>query len=109
MYNCFQTVNDFAEALEDKTPCGEHAPKAMRSPYAHLGMGVAWYLSKNMDCIAEQKPLLVRSENFAADLAEAGKWLALANPKMHISFDKQSYPMKSNTHLSDKGKRLLMK
>merc|ERR1719161_3516057 len=28
---------------------------------------------------------------------------------MHISFDKQSYPMKSNTHLSDKGKRLLMK
>mmetsp|Transcript_61767 Transcript_61767/g.199125 ORF Transcript_61767/g.199125 Transcript_61767/m.199125 type:complete len:260 (+) Transcript_61767:75-854(+) len=108
-YNCFSTVNDFAEALNNTTRCGDLARGALRDPEhsQHIGMGVAWYLQNDLDCILMQEFHLVHTETFVDDLQKAAAWLNVDNPDMDIPYEKSQYPMRNQTFVSLKGRRLL--
>jgi len=108
-YSCFENFNDFAEALDDQTECGHYARIALNHPQGseHLGMGVAWYLDSQLDCVLKQKVFLCRSESLVSDLEGFGKWIGVDNIDNGIPHTFSEYPMKNQTYISSKAEKRL--
>mmetsp|Transcript_14381 Transcript_14381/g.45278 ORF Transcript_14381/g.45278 Transcript_14381/m.45278 type:complete len:240 (-) Transcript_14381:42-761(-) len=109
LYDCFRVVNDFAEALDDNTGCGNTARKAFQNPVAHIGRGVAWYLQDDLGCILQQQPFLVRTDTLMNDLHEAAAWLHLRSANMQIPHTLSKYSVRNQTFLSRAGRKNLRK
>lgn len=110
-YACFENFNDFAESLNDQSTCGHYARRALNDPQGseHLGMGVAWYLDKQLDCVLKQKVFLSHAESLTSDLEGFGKWIGIDNLDVHIPHNKGNYPMNNHTYVSSRAGKLLRK
>lgn len=107
-YECFKTVNDFTEALQDASICGRIARRVMAKPIRseHIGMGFRWYFEKDLECVLAQEVYLVRSETLVDDLRDVCRHLNWQPPE-EVHHEKAQYAFQNMTHLSPKGKRLL--
>jgi len=104
-YACFKEVNEFAEALGDNSVCGSRARKILNDHAPHLGMGLEFYLSSELDCILTQKVYLIRVETWAQDISDVTKLFGAAQePTAPVH---ANYPMNNNTYLSAKGRARL--
>lgn len=108
-YSCFETVNDFAEALQDQSTCGSIARRAMDKPIKseHLGKGFRYYFENSLECVLAQDVYLIRSETFVDDIKDVCGHFKWTLPE-EVPHDKGHYPLQHMTYLSPKGKRLLI-
>ena len=107
-YEYFENVNEFAEALNDSNATIRmQAEHALTVPMKHIGMGLAWYLEHDIDCILQKEYRLVHAESLKEDLVEVARWLNVRDINAETPSIHSQYPMKNSTYLSDKGKKLL--
>lgn len=106
LYACFATANHFAEALGDGGACGGLARKMLNDHIAHLGMGLAFYFSSDLECMLTQKVYLIRVKTWARDVSDVTKLLGAEREPLHEHVH-ADYPMGNETYLSEKGQSLL--
>ena len=108
---CFNSVNEFAEALWDRSWCGLVARRNLLEPIAHLGMGIAFYTHSSVaDLVAMGAPIhLAHTPSLAADLACFFRrvWPHQADhvpplPNIHTKYKKQN-----DTYLSPRARSIL--
>lgn len=80
LHACFPNVADFADGLDDDTPCGALARESIFSPkYRHVGMGSCYYIGGIIDAlgIVPGRVHLVNAKTCDADIEAIPKWLRL--------------------------------
>jgi hypothetical protein len=115
-YQCFDHVNEFAEALDKDTPRGQRARNALTGPehWKHIGMGYEYYFpTKIMAALGHRLVFAIHTHRLQQDLLDFLKWIHIKPtyktlPTRHDS-DSAFYPKKNDTHLSHKGRRKLTK
>lgn len=110
LYNCFDTVNDFAEALSQSHFCGLVARRALTEGVGHLGKGFRYYFEDVLHLLPNMTFKLVNTESFDKDLRCALRWLgfpANAVDALEYEHKHREYPGKNETFLSPKARRNL--
>jgi hypothetical protein len=126
LYACYPElpggVNNFAESLDDDTPCGYQARKCLHSPSAgcnHLAWRYDFYLNTGLDDrratfldYAKTHPrdmlLVGGGDNFTRDISTMWDWLCVPpEQRPELSEANSNYPRHNDTHLSPKAEHLL--
>lgn len=109
MYDCFKTVDEFAQGLDRDDQCGLIARRNLKWPScsAHVGMGQAFYLRDSINCLRRRSVLVFRTESLQQDAHRAGQMLGFPNPSLPLPHEKSEYPLKNETYLSNEGRKKL--
>ena len=119
LYKCFDSVNDFAEALGEEnnlTRCGSIARSVFDqtnpSSSTHMSQGYLFYIGKEMleYMVSHQfRIYLVRQESLTSDLHGLEDWLSTPLRTLRIKHERSDYPRKNDTYVSEKGLQNLKK
>ena len=110
LYNCFATVNDFAESLRQSNGCGNVARKALAEGVGHVGKGFKYYFQGVEHLLPNMTFKLVSTASFHKDLRCALHWLkfpAEIVDALQYEVRHSEYPNKNETFLSPQGRRNL--
>ena len=131
MYDCFPAlpggVNDFAEALDANTACGELARSCLNDEFAlcfitrlgtdaytlHQRQGRYSVMALLREGLASNgtkgaRGFVVRTESYDEDLNSLWRWLCLTDPlPTSTHWDGGDFPRHSDTHISADGLRNL--
>lgn len=111
-YRCFDSVNEFAEALDADSKCGQRARDALTQHTKHIGMGYEFYFPDSvMAVMRTHRVFIIHQERLEEDLHNFLKWNNIPQthdriPHSH-SEDHTIYPKKDDTYLSKEGRNKL--
>ena len=109
LYECFEEVNGFANALSEATWCGVVARQALNEKaVGHVGKGVYYYFADTISSLKNVPIFVVHVETMERDLACLFSKLGLSRHfKMPPKDINSEYERRNRTHVDDAGLRKL--
>jgi hypothetical protein len=111
-YKCFDHVNDFAEALDQNSQCGQRARDALTKHMKHIGMGYEFYFPDNvMSALKNHLVFAIHQQRLTEDLHDFLNWNSIRPTHERIpashSADGAIYPKMNDTYISQEGRHKL--
>ena len=106
-------MNDFAEALDEDTPCGKIARDALSHNMGHIGKGYEYYFPETvLSNITKHTVVAIHSQNLTQDLQAFLRYYDIPEVTAKVgvvhSDNDAYYPRKNDTHLSQSGRKKLL-